>query len=168
MHLISEYKYICNGLGCRRKNVLPKTIIFVYLGKTLTEQTIKKKQTNKHRQASFTFFRLLVYSVNIFFLILISLSHVLCGFQSLHRYSLTVCWYCVSQPKPLITPMASLLQSNSEFFHLSSLWQGKPPHFHLLQTQTPSIQGCYVKEIMENYHTRAAEYTTHIHTHIFF
>lgn len=143
MHLISEYKYICNGLGCKRKNVLPKTIIFVYLGKTLTEQTIK----NKHRQACFTFFRLLVYSVNIYFLNLdFPIPCTLWFSESSPIFSDSL--LILRQSKPLITPMASLLQRNSEFFHLSSLWKRKPPHFHLLQTQTPTIQGCYVKEIM--------------------
>lgn len=52
MNSILEYQYICKGFRHERKDVLPKIIVLVYLGKAPTKQTIKLSQV------AFTFFSL--------------------------------------------------------------------------------------------------------------
>lgn len=137
MHLISEYQYICNGFGCK-KNVLLKTIMFVYLGKNLTEKQ-QEKQTNRQTQSGVLYFLQalkIIHSVIFlknpdfsspwYFVVFRVFTNILWEFV----------WYCVTQSRPLVTqisPDISQPQSNSNFFHFSSLCQGKPPHFHIFK-----------------------------------
>ena len=146
MHLISEYQYICNGFGCK-KNVLPKTIMFVYLGKHLTEKQ-QEKQTDKHSQVSFTFFRLWRLFILLIFLKNPDFSSpwYFVVFRVFTNILWEFVWYRVTQSRPLVTQMSpdiSQPQSNSNFFHFSSLCQGKPPHFHIFKRKH-----CLFKAVM--------------------